>query len=678
MNTPLTDEARKQALELCATGDVLQAQGQWQQAEECYCQALELAPHFVAALVNRSNVRRAVGDAEGALADLSHALELKPDFPEALSNQGNVLRDLGRFAAARQAYERALSLRPDFALAACNLGKLDLDAGDARSALMHFEGVLRQQSTDAEARFGRACALLRLRVNLELAEQDFRMAESLGIPAREVLVGLAAVQAALGRHVDAAQSFDRLLLVDASAEYALGSALHCKMHSCDWSDFDAQTERLAALIRCGERVVHPQTLLSMVDSPSLQHRCAQTFAAHYFPVSHAGAQCQPADDPSTGRRIRLVYVSGDLRDHPVAALLSGIIERHDRACFEVIAVSLAAGGSSALQRRVRAAFDECIDADGWSDAELRDRVRALQPDIVIDLMGMTDGNRMAALAPRVAPVQVMWLGFAGTANAVSADYLIADAFALPEASEPSFAEAIVRLPGCCLPNDDRRAVGPPPSRSDEGLPERGFVFAAFCAAYKIHPRVFDVWMRLLAARPGSVLWLGGVGVAARENLRREAGRRGIESERLRFAQRRDDSAQHLARLALADLCLDTWPYNAHSTAIDLLWAGVPLLTYSGHSLASRLAGSALKAAGLPELVCSTLEAYEHRALELSGPDSMLADLRLRLQSARHSQPLFDTTAYCRRLESAYRALWDQAQHGRRVAGFARPRRMAHG
>ncbi len=370
-------------------------------------------------------------------------------------------------------------------------------------------------------------------------------------------------------------------------------------------------------------------------------------------------------------RIRIAYVSSDLSDHPVGRLLCSLIEHHDHARFEVIAVALGTDSqASVVGSRLRAAFDVYHEAARLDDASVAALLRQSAVDIAIDLNGYTSGGRPAIFAQRAAPVQVNYLGYAGTLGAPYIDYLIADEIVIPPGAEEWYAERVVRLPHCYLPSDGRRALADSPTRPQAGLPQQGLVWCAFTNHYKINPPVFDVWMRLLAAVPGSVLWLRAGHPVGTQNLRQEASARGIEPDRLIFAPPLTDMAEHLARQRLADLYLDTLPYNAHSTTCDALWAGLPVLTCAGRSFASRVAASALTAVGLPELITSSLAEYEQRALELAREPGRLQALRAHLERQRSTSPLFDCAGYARHLECAYARMHQRRLRGEPPASFA--------
>jgi predicted O-linked N-acetylglucosamine transferase (SPINDLY family) len=331
-------------------------------------------------------------------------------------------------------------------------------------------------------------------------------------------------------------------------------------------------------------------------------------------------------------------------------------------------VSLKAGQSEGYGRRVREGCDRFIEVSGWSDERVVEWMREQQVDIAVDLMGYTREARSGIFARRCAPVQVNYLGYPGTLGAGFMDYLIADEFVIPPGSEQHYTEQVVRLPECFQPNDDKRQIGERLSREQAGLPASGMVYCSFNNSYKINPRMFEVWCRVLKAVPGSVLWLVGETQEVRENLWREGEARGVERERLIMA-RRLPYAQHLGRLGAADLFLDTLPFNAGTTASDALWAGLPVLTCAGEAFAARMAGSLLTAVGLPELITHDLEAYEALAIELGREPGKLLALRTHLQGAGHRSALFDTTRYCRHLEDAYRQMHERAARGESPAGF---------
>ena len=364
-------------------------------------------------------------------------------------------------------------------------------------------------------------------------------------------------------------------------------------------------------------------------------------------------------------------MSADLREHPVAHLISGMFERHDRSRFETIAISSGDDKPSPIRDRLKRSFDRFFDVNAMSDREVAKLIRELEVDIAVDLNGFTDGSRPDVFAYKPAPVQVNYLGYAGTLGQDYCDYIIADRFVIPEESRGDYAEKVVYLPDSFMVNDAGRKISAQtPSRAEAGLPEKGFVFCCFNNAYKITPDVFDVWMRLLGQVDGSVLWLSRANVHTLSNLRREAQARGIAADRLVFAPRLPLNEDHLARVRLADLFLDTLYYNAHTTAADALWAGVPVLTCPGATFASRVAGSLLGAVALPELITTSPQEYETLALGLARDPARLAALRQRLARNRDACPLFDTDRFTRHIEAAYARMWQRTKRGERPESFA--------
>jgi predicted O-linked N-acetylglucosamine transferase (SPINDLY family) len=476
--------------------------------------------------------------------------------------------------------------------------------------------------------------------------------------------------AELGHYETAAASFAKAVELVPNFPYALGGWLQLKLHQCDWTDWTGSVERVASSVQQGDRVIIPFAFLAFCESTAAQLQCARVYVADSFP---------PVPPPIwAGRRrdtgpIRVAYLSADFRDHPVTQLLAGVLERQDRERFETLAVALRPPDDSALGQRVKAAARTFLDVSRESDTAVAQLMRAMQVDIAVDLQGFTLGTRAGIFAQRAAPIQVNYLGFAATMGAEYIDYIIADPVVIPAEAEGDYAEHVVRLPNCFLPYDNQQLIAADtPSRAEAGLPPEGFVFCAFNNQYKITPSMFDVWMRLLRETPGSVLWLRAAGAAVIANLRREAAARGIAAERLVFAPRVAAMEDHLARHRLADLFLDTAPYNAHATAINALWAGLPVLTYQGTTFAGRVGASLLRAVGLPELIADTLQEYEHLALTLANAPQSLAGIRARLADTRRTQPLFDTDRFCRNLEVAFVGMFERHRGGEPPANITIP------
>ncbi len=600
--------------------------GAYEAAIRCFDAALSLQPTFAQAHHNCAGSLLKLGRAREALVHSDQALALNPALAEAHSRRGDVLRHLNRLLDAHEAYGRAVQLKPDLAQAWVSLGRIMTMLEQPREAVRYFELArpLQPDLVDSRLEYGMA------------------------------LLGCKRVEEAIA-------AYERLAVVAPRGWYVQGLIREARNYACDWQTLLQDRERIAAAVASGEPATSPFVFLSMHDSLPLQLRCAQIYAARE-------AQAPPGLEPSwpaprSGRRLKIAYLSADFHSHATAVLTAGVFESHDRDRFESVAVSFGPPDDSPMRQRLVRAFEHFIDVQGMNDEAAVQTVRQLGVDIAVDLKGYTTGMRAGILGLRCAPLQVSYLGYPGTMGLPQMDYLLADRIVLPPEHAHHYSEKIVWLPDCYQCNDNKRPVAErTPSRPEAGLPEGAFVFCCFNNNYKITPAVFDVWMGLLRDVPGSVLWLLGDNDAATRNLRVEAAARGVEPGRLVFAQRTSPEA-HLARHRLADLFLDTLPYNAHTTASDALWAGLPVLTCLGNAFAGRVAASLLRAVGLPQLITTSPEEYRTRALELVRDPAQLAEMRAHLARTRMTQPLFDTGRFCRHLESAYSAMWRRYTEG---------------
>lgn len=536
----------------------------------------------------------------------------------------------GEFDAAEQLIGEALKLDP-------NSPELWSNRGTAQVAAKRQEAAL--------ASFTRA---------LELAP-DF-----LGAVANR-----AHVLFELQRYAEAIPDYERFLARDPGHAYSAGNLIFCRLQCCDWTSFEQDRKTIVARLRAGQRVVPPVLSAALLESPADQLIAAQILARDKFPASSPLWR----GEPYRHERIRVAYLSADFHAHATAVLMAGVFEHHDRAKFETFAISFGRDDGSPLRDRLKQGIERFIDVRGQSDADIARLMRGLEIDIAVDLKGYTSEARPAVFAFRPAPVQVNYLGFPGTMGAPFMDYLLADPIVVPEAHKPFYSEQIVWLHDTYQANDRTREISDAPiDRAIAGLPPSGFVFCCFNNSYKIQPRVFDVWMRLLQAVEGSVLWLLADNSTATSNLKREASARGIDPERLVFAPR-CPLPEHLARHRLADLFLDTLPYNAHTTASDALWMGLPVVTCKGTTFAGRVAASVLYAAGLPELATESLQDYEALAQRLAHEPTALARLKSRLADERATMKLFDAARFTRHLEAAYATMQERQLRGLKPEGF---------
>jgi protein O-GlcNAc transferase len=624
--------ARSPAELLAASAWKLHQSGQLDQAIEIYRRAAAMAPNYAEIHNNLGNALRAAGRPAEAVTSLKRAARLKPEIATVHTNLGLALADIGHFQEAAASHRQALKLQPDLALAHNNFGTALLALGKFEEAGTSYRRALELQPDFAEA-YGNLGDALRRLERFEEAAASFRRA-------RELKPGFGQ---AMAQHV----FMERTI--------------------CDWRDMAPVREAFLEAARSDERGALAFAFLAIADDPVLQLQMARHDSRT---LGDAAGSALWQGQRYEHAKIRLAYLSADFYEHATAYLMAELFERHDRSRFDLYAISYGRNDSSSMYRRLTKAFDHFVDASGLSDYEAATRIRNAEIDIAVDLKGHTREARPRILGYRPAPIQVNYLGYPGSMGADFIDYAIVDPFVVPLDQQVNFMERLVYLPDCYQVNDSKREIAQStPSRQECGLPEGAFVFCCFNNNYKLTPALFDIWMRLLKAVPGSVIWLLGDNEWAVANLRGEARARGVEPERLIFAPRMS-LADHLARHRLADLFLDTLPYNAHTTASDALWAGLPVLSCAGQGFAARVAGSLLGAVGLPELVVGSLGEYEDMALGLATQPGRLQALRKKLAQNRLRTPLFNTDRFRRHIEAAYIRMWQIWQQGERPATFA--------
>ncbi len=601
-------------------GDFERRRGDHEAAIAAYREALATGSRHPVLLNNLGLSLQACGSLDEATRCFAEAVEREPDLAQGHANLGDVLRRQYRFAAAIGAYTRALALNPGVAQLWLNLGVCQHRAGAFSAARESFE---------------RALAL----------EPD----------GPEILVNLASSLTAESRYAEALPLLRKALRLRPDDAQAQSTLLYVQQHTCDWDGFARGIERARALLgRPDAPVVSPHSLLALPFTSAELLTAAQQWVHRQIGTPPS---LPPARPGLVAGKLRIAYLGSDFRTHALANLLTEVIETHDRSRFEVFAYSFGPDDDSPARARFARAFDGFVDVRAESVEATAQRVCDDRIGVLFDTGGYVLNARSEIFALRPAPIQINAIGFPGTLGAPWYDYILTDAFVTPPEQQRYFTERFMLLPHCYLPGDAKRAIDPAPTRAQCGLPDAGFVFCCFNASYKILPDVFAIWMRLLAQVPESVLWLLETNTQATANMRREARSHGIAPERLVFAAR-VPLAQHLARHAAADLFLDTFPCNAHTTANDALFAGLPLVTCAGETFASRVSGSQLKAIGLPELVTDSLAAYEALTLELARRPERLARYRERARAGRDTSPLFDTAGYTRALEALLLSAWD--------------------
>ena len=604
----------------------LQGQGNLVAAVSAFKEVLTLVPNNPHSLYSLALIAMNSGNLDDALDYCSRGVKTNPEFAQLHYIQGAVLQGLGKWSAALNSYDAALKIQPDYVEVLLNSGAM-------------LRGMFRQKE-----------ALERFNTILTFDPNHVAALGNCGI----VLTEFKQSQLAISM-------FERLLAINPDYDYGPGLLFYERLHICDWSDFDNLQGKIVDAVRNGKRACKSLAFMSASDEAADHFIAAKTFASSY--ISKKPFQLWNGER-YRHKKIRLAYVSPDFREHPVCHLMAGIIEQHDKNRFETIAISIGIDDQSRLRARMLAAFDKFIDAREMTAEQIAKLMREMEIDIAVDLGGFTSDTRTDIFSYRPAPVQVNYLGYPGTMGAEYYDYILADRYIIPPEHQQFYTENVAYLPDTYLPTDNSVKVSErTPTRAECGLPESGFVFCSFSHDYKISPPLFNVWMRLLKSVPNSVLWLMARGETAQTNLRKEAAASGVDPSRLVFAGRVPLVEDHLARYRQADLFLDTHPYNAHTTAADALMAGLPVVTYMGNSFPSRVAGSLLNAAGIPELATRTLDGYEKLARDLASDPSALAQVKARLVKNRNDCALFDTNGFRANLEATYIAMWRVQQLG---------------
>jgi protein O-GlcNAc transferase len=624
--------------------------------------SLETDGRAAAPWCNLALVYQALGRHDAAIKALNESLRRDPRQPEIWNGLAGILLSAGQPAEAERAVRQALELDANHGPSLFNLALCCEAQGRLDEALVHAERAL-QAAPGAIPPAGLKAQIEESLGRLDAASETLSKALVLSAnqpAAAPLFFQRAGVEQRKARLTDAANSFERALQLDPAHGAALSELLFLRKQLADWHDLPSLRARFRAGVAAGQPHLSPFCLLSDPSSRAEQRRCAENWCSS-FPVRDRSPRAQ------TAGVLRVGYLSADFRDHATAVLAAGLFEQHDRDCFTVVGYSTGPDDRSPMRTRLEAVFDRFVDADGWPPERLAAQIDADGIDLLVDLKGHTYAAPTSVLALRAAPIQASYLGYPGTMGAAFIDYLIGDAVVTPFAHAGDYSETLVQLPACYQINDRQRPVTVAPPRCELGLPEDGFVFCCFNQSYKLNPQVFDAWARILTAVPRSVLWLlaGHEETMRRSligNLRQEAATRGIDPGRVVFAARRP-YAEYLGLYARADLFLDTWPYNGHTTASDALWAGCPVLTWLGDTFASRVGASLLTAVALPELIAPDVAGYIEKAIAFASDREWRARSRAHLAGTGRASPLFDTMATTRALEVAYLRMAEQHRRG---------------
>jgi protein O-GlcNAc transferase len=670
-------------------GLIYSLQGKDHLAIDAYDLALKIQPDDYMTLINKGSTCNDIKNYALALDVLDKAIKVKPDAKEAWCNKGIALNNLSLYQESISAYEKAISLDLNYYKAWSNksaplskLGRL-IEASHAcdkalsispgyaegwlnkgiilnvlrhyKEAIAHFDKALGINPNYAEGWFNKGVTLNEIKQHEEaIAHYDKALGINPGHAEGWFNKGISLY--ALGRYEEAIRHFDKALSLKSDIDWASGDLLHAKMKICDWNGLQESLDKISKKLTENDKVIDPFILLSLNDDALLHKKCSEIFIQSRYPFN---PDLGPIPKPTQSQKIRVGYFSADFHNHATGYLMAELFELHDKSKFELVGFSFGPIVNDEMRQRLVKSFDQFIEVGEISDLDAAKLSRDLSIDIAVDLKGFTENARAGIFSYRAAPIQVNYLGYPGTMGADYIDYVIADKTLIPPELQSHYSEKVISLPNSYQVNDRKRLISDRKFTKQElGLPKNGFVFCCFNNNYKILPATFASWMRILRAVEGSVLWLFQDNSWAVENLKKEAEKQGISSDRLVFAERLP-LHEHLARHRQADLFLDTFPYNAHTTTSDALWAGLPVLTLKGASFASRVAASLLNAIGLSELIVNTREEYENMAIEFALNPKKLADVKFKLANNRLASALFDTPQFTKNLEAAYFKMYER-------------------
>ena len=631
----------------------------YSQAAVYFEKALQKQENFFEALHDLGTTQAHLGLQEAALDSYTKALSLRQDSPELYFNLARLQDDYCHFEQALQYYNQSIELSPHFVEAIANKAITLKELKRYQEAFDAYDLAIQLQPNYAEAWSNKGLAfsdLRRYQEALECYEQAIKLKPNY----LDAWVNKSAVLHALKRYIQAIEAYQQVIKLNPDTNCIYGSLVHAKSTICDWSNYDQDVKYINQMINDGISVIPPFAWLLLSNSEESNLKAAKLFTAHQYPERKNDI---PFKSKGKSQKIKLGYYSHDFYNHATAFLMAEFFELHNKERFEIVAFSFSPNMHDEMQQRLVNAFDQFIDVNAMTDQQVAELSREMGIDIAIDLKGYTTNCRTGIFSYRAAPIQVNYLGYPASMGADYMDYLIADHIIIPKENQPFFTEKIAYLPNSYQVNDSKRKVSERIfTRAELGLPDNGFVYCCFNNNLKITPHVFDSWARILKQVPGSVLWLLEDNVLAKANLIQEAQSRGLSEDRIVFAGRLD-LPEHLARHRLADLFIDTLPCNAHTTASDALWVGLPVLTTLGETFAGRVAASLLSAIDMPELITKNLDEYEALAIDLAGNPEKLKALKEKLKQKRFTTPLFNTQLSTNHIESAYIKMYERYQAG---------------
>ena len=640
-------------------GTALKDKGELDIAIDSYKQAIKIKPDFAKAYYNMGIALKDKGELDAAIDSHKQAIKIKPDHAGAYYNMGNVLNEKGELDAAIDSHKQAIRIKPDHAEAYNNMGIALKDKGELDAAIYSYRQAIKIKPDYADA-YNNMGNALNDKAESDAAIDSYKQALKIKPDYAEAYYNMGIALINKGEMDAAVDSYEKAIKIKPDYELAHSGKLYRQAHVCDWSGIERGREVIPKL-GISAQYINPFEILPLEDAPERHRLRSEVFAKNEFKQKPLPLASRSTQKP---KRLRIGYFSSDFKEHPVAYLMAKVIETHDRNFFEVYGYSIGPAKDDKMRHRLIKGFDVFDDVQDMSDQDVALLARQDQIDIAIDLTGYTQNSRSGIFAYRAAPMQINYLGYPGTMGANFIDYIIADPILIPSDSQKHYNEKIIQLPNSYMPTDNTRIFSERElTRLEMGLPEQGFVFCCFNNNYKISPTEFDVWMRLLLKVEGSVLWLRKSNKWSEGNFCKEAKSRGVDPSRLIFADR-VPMDEHLARHRLADLFLDTFAFNAHTTATEALWAGLPVVTKLGQGFAARVAGSLLTAIELPELITETEMEYEALILDLATNPQRLAAIKQKLAANRLSKPLFNTELFTKHLEDGYQRAYGQYFDGK--------------
>jgi protein O-GlcNAc transferase len=629
-------------------GIKLQEQSKLKEAIGAYNKALALKPDYADAHYNMGIALQDQSKPEEAIEAYSKVLSLKPDHAVAYYNMGIVLKDQNNLEEAVKAYNKALAIKPDYASAHNNMGIALQEQSKLEEAIEAYNKALEIKPDYANA-YNNMGIVLQEQNKLEEAIKAYKKALEIKPDYVEAYYNMGNAFQEQNKLEEAIDLYNKALAIKPDYEAARTENLYQQARICNWESI-AKDVNLIPRLGTSEKHVPPFALLPLEDSPERHSTRSKIYAKANYPQKTLQAKDRPSKRP---KRIRIGYFSTDFKEHPVAYLIAKVLEQHNRDQFEVFGYSIHGSSSCVMRRRLEKSFDSFMDVESMSDRDVALQARQDEIDIAVDLNGYTQYARTGIFAYRAAPIQINYLGYPGTMGSNFMDYIVADRFLIPPENQKHFCEKQIYLPNTYLPTDNTRELYKKKiTRNESGLPDDAFVFCCFNNNYKISTNEFDIWMRLLTKVEKSVLWLRQSNQFSQINMMNEAKKCNVDPSRLVFANKITMN-KHLARHRLADLFVDTFAFNAHTTASEALWAGLPLVTKIGKGFAARVAGSLLNAVGLPELITETEQDYEALILKLATNPMKLAEVKEKLATNCLTQPLFNSELYTKHLEEGY-------------------------